>query len=998
MSMRVFELAKELNIPTKELIKKIKAMDIAITGNFSALSDEQITLIKKDLLEPATRIEEAEVSSQAGVKKVRRRIISAKKATEGKKIKASLKIEDKPLEEDVETRRKKGEDEPEEMAEEKAPKRVVRRKADAKPKPEPEEVQAVEEDVAEAEEVEVEEKPKARVIKAKVKAEKDDEPEEADKKKKEPAKPKGKLPVEGDAHPEFADEVEEEAAEEVVEVAEEKDAPKRTTKAKDVMDNIRASAKKKQEPTVNQKPAKEKEVVKPVVRVEEPVSEDPIKVTVNQKQKTADAEESKVKDAANKKSDDKSEDKKEGKVRKKDKKQEKAIEKEKPIDEFDKKQIKSLQKKDKVKISKKTFKEELEVVAVDEDEAVGFIDDPQPERTPKPHMRRKASKAAKRKEKAKKQAEIKKQKHVFNPRQKELVVGEFVTIGDLAGIIGVKVPDIIKSLMSLGIMATITQSIDGETAALVASEHGIELKVQFESIEDTIDTSEDEEGALEFRPPVVTIMGHVDHGKTSLLDKIRKSNVTDDEAGGITQHIGAYHVKTPEGRITFLDTPGHEAFTAMRARGADVTDIVILVVAADDGPRPQTVEAIHHAKAAEVAIIVAINKCDKPDANPDKTIQQLMEHELVPEEFGGDIPMIKVSAKKGEGISKLMEMVHLQAEIMELKANPSRMAIGTVIESKVDKGRGNAATILIQNGTLRVGDSYVVGTEYGRVRAMWNDRGKKISEATPAIPVEIVGLNGVPKAGDPFNVGQDEKQVRQIAVLRTEKEKERRQAQQQKRTLENLFDSMDKEEKSILNLIIKTDVNGSLDALSDSLLRLGNEQVAINIIHGAVGAITQHDVLLATTSKAFIIGFNTRPDPTAKNLAHEEGIEIRLYSVIYEVIEDVKHALEGMLKPIIREEIQGKAEVLEVFNIPKIGIIAGSKVVEGKFIRDSSVRVIRDNVIIHDGKMSSLQRFKDAAKEVQTGFECGIGLDAYKDLKVGDELESYIRLETAAKL
>jgi translation initiation factor IF-2 len=399
-----------------------------------------------------------------------------------------------------------------------------------------------------------------------------------------------------------------------------------------------------------------------------------------------------------------------------------------------------------------------------------------------------------------------------------------------------------------------------------------------------------------------------------------------------------------------------------------------------------------------VSIIVAINKCDKPDANPERTTQLLMEHELVPEEFGGDVPMIRVSAKTGDGIPKLLEMIHLQAEMLELKANPNRLAQGVVVESKVDKGRGNVATILVQNGTLRIGDNYVVGTEYGRVRAMWNDRGKKITEAKTSLPVEIVGLNGVPKAGDRFNVGKDEKQVRQISLLRAEKEKERKQAQQQKRTLENLFDSMGKEEKSILKLILKTDVNGSLDALADALYRLGNEQVAISVVHGAVGAITINDVLLATTSDAIIIGFNTRPDPTAKRMAMEENIDIRTYSVIYEVIEDVKQALEGMLKPIIREEIQGKAEILEIFSIPKIGIIAGSKVTDGKFVRDCPVRVIRDNVIIHDGKLASLQRFKDAAKEVLSGFECGIGIESYKDLKVGDELESYLRLETAAKL
>ncbi|MDT8447663.1 MAG: translation initiation factor IF-2 [bacterium] len=588
-------------------------------------------------------------------------------------------------------------------------------------------------------------------------------------------------------------------------------------------------------------------------------------------------------------------------------------------------------------------------------------------------------------------------KHTFQPRKKDLVVGESITIGDLAGMIGVRAPDIIKTLINLGIMATITQAIDGETAQLVAEEHGVSIKFDATTIEDSLETAQDAPEDMVLRSPVVTIMGHVDHGKTSLLDKIRKTNVTQGEAGGITQHIGAYHVNFQGGEITFLDTPGHEAFTAMRARGANATDIVILVVAADDGPRPQTVEAIHHAKAAEVPIIVAINKCDKPGANPDKVIQELMSHELVSESFGGDIVMIKVSAHSGEGIPELLEAIELQAEVMELQANPNREAAGVVIESKLEKGRGNIATVLIQNGTLKIGDNYVVGSEYGRVRAMWNDLGQPITVAGPAIPVEIVGLNGLPKAGDQFIVGSDEKQVRSIAESRAQKEKESQQAKQNQVRLENLFEDAASETKE-LNLIIKTDVVGSMEALSDSLAKLGNEEVAVRVIHSAVGAIARSDVMLAVASKAIVIGFNIRPDQGAKQAASEEGVEIRLYSVIYDAIEDVTKALEGMLKPIIREEIQGKAEVLEVFNIPKVGLIAGTKVTEGKFVRDSPVRVFRDHVLIHDGKLSSLKRFKENAKEVAQGFECGIGIQNFKDLRVGDILESYQRLETSATL
>jgi len=612
------------------------------------------------------------------------------------------------------------------------------------------------------------------------------------------------------------------------------------------------------------------------------------------------------------------------------------------------------------------------------------------QRSERAHGRRKYAKfAGKRREP--------KIKHTFQPRKKDLVVGESISISDLAGLIGVRAPGIIKSLINLGIMATITDVIEGETAALVAQEHQIELKVEIKSLEDSIEQTKDVEENLSFRPPVVTIMGHVDHGKTSLLDRIRSTNVTGGEAGGITQHIGAYHLVTEFGPITFLDTPGHEAFTAMRARGADATDIVILVVAADDGPRPQTLEAIHHAKEAGVELIVAINKIDKEGANPDKVKQELMSHELVSEEYGGDTAMIPVSAHTGEGLDKLMESILLHAEIMELKANPNREAVGVVIESKVEKGRGNVATVLIQNGTLKIGDNYVVGSQWGRVRAVWGDHGNKLETASASIPVEIVGLNGLPRSGDSFIVGADEKQVRQIAEARAFKEKESAQAKAHMIRLENLFEDAASEAKE-LNLILKTDVAGSMEALRDSLTKLGNEEVSVRVIHAAVGGITRTDVVLAAASKAIVIGFNTRPDNGAKQASTEEGVEIRQYSVIYDAIEDVTKALEGMLAPIVREELQGKAEVLEAFNIPKIGLVAGCKVTEGKIVREAPVRVIRDNVQIHDGKLSSLRRFKDNVKDVAAGFECGIGIQNYKDIRVGDVIECYQRLETSATL
>lgn len=930
MSLRVFELAKELNIPTKELIKRIKILGVDISGNFSALTDEQINIIRKDFLEPATRIKESVVSGEEGPKRVRRRIISAKKATEGRKIKKSLKLEDVPLEKDVETRKQMSAEEGKEKAV-KEPKKIIRKKAT-----EP------------VEEAEATEKSKTKKTAAKLK----------EKQERTPAK---------------------DIRRRIMKAAQKAAEPKVISS---VEAKVRRKKKKEDDVAAEQETTTGKKSTETVAEVEQA----PVK-------KDATPDES-PKQTKSKKAVAQVDEKKPRLVSKaKEQADEKGKKPEPSVEAENRKQAKDVERKDRPKIEKEIIPDQL-------DDIGGELESKNlpPVRPGKFIPNKRFSKSSKRKDRNRKQKIVRKEVHTFNPRQKDLVVGEFITVGDLAGLIGIRVPQIIKTLMSLSIMATITQSIDGETAVLVAGEHNIDLKVEFQSIEDSIDQIVDKKDNLKLRPPVVTIMGHVDHGKTSLLDMIRSTNVIGGEAGGITQHIGAYHVKTEAGQITFLDTPGHEAFTAMRARGADVTDIVVLVVAADDGPRPQTIEAIDHAKAAGVQMIVAINKCDKPDANPERTVQKLMEYELVPEEFGGETPMINVSAKSGLGIDKLLEMIHLQSEVMELTADPERLAQGVVIESKIDKGRGNTATILIETGTLRVGDNYVVGTEYGRVRAMWNDHGRKLNEATPSVPVEIVGLNGVPMAGDRFNVGSDEKQVRQIATLRSEKEKAKKQAQQQKRKLENLLDSMGKDEQQILNLVIKTDVIGSLEALSDALYRLGNEQVAIRVIRGAVGAITSTDVLLAATSDAVVIGFNTRPDPTAKKLASEENVDVRMYSIIYEVIDDVKKALEGMLEPIVREEIQGKAEVLEIFNIPKVGVIAGTKVTDGKFVRDCPVRVIRDNVIIHDGKLSSLKRFKDQAKEVLTGFECGIGIESYKDIKVGDDLESYSRLETAARL
>ena len=604
------------------------------------------------------------------------------------------------------------------------------------------------------------------------------------------------------------------------------------------------------------------------------------------------------------------------------------------------------------------------------------------------------------KSKKKSVAQPEKEKHVFNPRKKSITIGANVKVGELAGLIGIKAAEIIKVLMQLGVMAGINQSIDSETAQLVATEFNVDLTIKDSlSFKSKLDVEENKPEDLVTRPPVVTIMGHVDHGKTSLLDVIRKSTVTSGEAGGITQHIGAYYVSTSNGSICFLDTPGHAAFTAMRARGANVTDVVILVVAANDGPMPQTVEAISHARAADVPIIVAINKCDLPDANPDKTIQMLMEHGLVAEEYGGDVTMVKISAKQNQGINELYEILILQAETMELKANPKKKASGVVIESKVDKGRGVVVSVLVQSGVLNKGDFCLVGAEYGKIRIMLNEHGKEVKSAGLSMPVEIVGLNGLPKAGDFFQVGSDEKSVRLISEERKLRIKEEEEAQNSPAmNLENFFQTVQQGEKSILNLIIKSDVIGSVEAIADSLKKLGNDEVGVSIIHSSVGAISNSDVTLAAASSAVVIGFNVRPDSGAKKMAQQDGVQVKLYSIIYNIIDDVKKSLEGMLEPIIREEFIGKAEVLEVFNMPKIGVIAGCKVLEGKVTVNTKVRQIRDNIILKETSLKTLKRFKDDANEVQEGFECGITLDNVKDVRQKDVFEFFIRVEEAAKL
>ncbi len=574
-----------------------------------------------------------------------------------------------------------------------------------------------------------------------------------------------------------------------------------------------------------------------------------------------------------------------------------------------------------------------------------------------------------------------------------------LTVAELAKKLGKEPSEIIKKLFMLGVMATINQDLDKDAIELICSDYGVEVEekvvideTEFESLEIVDDPAD-----LVERPPVVTIMGHVDHGKTTLLDSIRNSKVTEQEAGGITQHIGAYQVVVNNKKITFLDTPGHEAFTTMRARGAQVTDIVILVVAADDGVMPQTVEAINHAKAANVPIIVAVNKIDKPTANPDRVMQELMEYNLVPEEWGGDTIFCKLSALTGEGIDNLLEMILLVSEVEEFKANPNRRATGTVIEAKLDKGRGPVATLLVQSGTLHVGDPIVVGNTYGRVRAMTNDVGRRVKEAGPSTPVEITGLNDVPQAGDRFMVFEDEKKARQIGEARAQKQLLEQRSVKTRVTLDDLYEQIKQGEMKELNIIVKADVQGSVEALVAALQKIEVEGVRVKIIHSGVGAITESDIILATASNAIVIGFNVRPDANAKRVAESEKVDIRLHRIIYKVIEEIEAAMKGMLDPEYEEKVIGQAEVRQTFKVSKVGTIAGCYVTDGKITRDSSVRLIRQGVVVYEGQIDTLKRFKDDVKEVAQGYECGVTIKNFNDIKEGDVIEAYIMQEVKRK-
>jgi translation initiation factor IF-2 len=582
--------------------------------------------------------------------------------------------------------------------------------------------------------------------------------------------------------------------------------------------------------------------------------------------------------------------------------------------------------------------------------------------------------------------------------KRRVKLDEAITVSNLAKRMGVKATEVIRKLMELGLMATLNQAIDFDTAVLITAEFDYEAeKAGFEEAE-IIQAQPDRKKDLKPRPPVVTIMGHVDHGKTSLLDVIRQTNVTEEEAGGITQHIGAYHVRLDDGDVVFLDTPGHEAFTAMRARGARVTDLVVLVVAADDGVMQQTVEAINHAQAADIPILVAVNKIDKDNANPERVKRELAERGLNPEEWGGSTTMVEVSAKEKVGLDDLLELIQLQAELMELKANPNKMSRGRVIEARLDKGKGALATVLVQEGTLRTGDPFVCGTFYGRVRAMLDDLGRKVEEASPSMPVEVHGITGVPQAGDEFVVVADEKRARQVADHRRLKLREAELSRTTKVTLDNLFSRIKEGETKELRVVLKADTQGSLEAVIDSLHKLSAEEIKVNIIHGGAGAVTETDVMLASASDAIIIGFNVRAPLKVQELAGTERVDLRFYDVIYQIVAEVKDAMEGMLEPIYKESFMGRAEVLETFKVSRVGTVAGCMVNEGRVEQGARIRVLRDDVVINDSKIASLRRYKDEVKEVKAGQDCGIGVENFNDIKIGDILETYTIEEIKAVL
>ena len=868
--IRIYELARDLNMTNKMLLEKIRNMDIDVKSHMSSLEDETVVRIKEKVLgSPAKEIEETRIKPtliRRRKKRVPKKPDKIETSAEPELHPDKIEVEDKPSEEILEDKDLPPEKEPQEPEKKETPEIAV------------EETTGIEkESVKEEPETE---KPVAK------KLEKPD-----DQKKLKPRKVTKKR---------------------------KKDTPARI---------IKLPVKP---PPEEKKPEIEKDLVS------EP-EETPITTPET-----------------------------------------KPVPKDEAIKEKKKHKKKGAKKPDEVVTDRKFFKKKISFRKKEVVEGADLY--------AKGHRGRKGRKLAKAKAATAKQKPL-----ITVPKaiKRRIKIDDAIALSDLAKRMGIKASEMIKKLMDLGVMATVNQVIDFDTAVLVAAEFDYELeKASFEE-ETVLRVQKDDPDKLLSRPPVVTIMGHVDHGKTSLLDVIRKTRVTENEAGGITQHIGAYNVTTDKGQIVFLDTPGHEAFTEMRSRGAKITDLVILVVAADDGVMPQTIEAINHSRAAEVPIIVAINKMDKPDANPDRVQRELAEAGIVPEDWGGDTIFVQVSAKENQGIDDLLEMVLLQAELLELKANPDKLAAGHVVEAKLDSGRGPVATVLIKEGTLRTHDPVVCGVHYGKVRALLNDRGQQVTSAGPSTPVEIIGLSGVPNAGDELIALEDEKDAKQVSSHRTQKQRSKELAKTSRLSLDKLYEKLQENEVKDLNIIIKADVHGSIEALTDALTKLSNEEVRISVIHSATGALNESDISLAAVSNAIILGFNIRPSSKIQMLAQEENVDIRFYNIIYNVIKDVKNAIVGMMASTFEDRILGKAEVREVFHVPKVGAIAGCYVTEGKIERGQFARILRDWVVTYEGKISSLRHFKDDVKEVQSGYECGIGIKNYNDVKIGDIIECY---------
>ncbi len=889
--IRIYELARDLNVTNKELVEKIRNMDIYVKSHMSSLDDEDVTRIKNNILG------------------------SPKKEVEETRIKPSI----------IRRRKKR------------VPQMPVRSETAIEPEQHPEKAT-------------VADQPSEKTIKDR------EIPRE-----KEPEEPSGK-------------DVPESVAKE--KKVEEKDTSSKVDTSGGAVEPIVSKEKDKVEKPVTSKKLKKKKVTKKIKKevpariIKLPVSPAPEKQAPVIEKDRVHIPETEIEKlpTPGKKAPERKPDLQEAPVKEKKKKKKWAKDIDEPV-------------RDRKFFKKKISFRKKEVV-----EGADLY---------KGHRTRKSRKPAKAKT-----APVQQKPLITTPKaiKRRIKIDEAIALSELAKRMGIKAGEMIKKLMALGVMATVNQTIDFDTAVLVAAEFDYELeKASFEE-EDILKMEKDDPDKLIARPPVVTIMGHVDHGKTSLLDVIRKTKVTENEAGGITQHIGAYHVSTDKGQVVFLDTPGHEAFTEMRARGARVTDLVILVVAADDGVMPQTIEAINHSKAANVPIIVAINKIDKDNADPARVQRELAEAGLVPEDWGGDTIFVRVSAKKKQGIDDLIEMVLLQAELLELKANPDRLAMGYVIEAKLDSGRGPVATVLVKQGTLMLHEPVVCGVHYGKIRALVNDRGVQVTSAGPSMPVEIIGLSGVPNAGDELLALADEKNARQVSSHRTQKQRSKDLTKTSKLSLEKLYEQIQTNRVKDLNLIIKADVHGSIEALQEALIKLSNKEVRINVVHSATGTLSESDISLATVSDAIIIGFNVRPTSKIQALAHEENVDIRFYNVIYDVIKDVKDAILGMMSSTFEERILGKAEVREVFHVPKVGAIAGCYVTEGKIVRGQLARVLRDWIVCYDGKISSLRHFKEDIKEAQSGYECGIGIQKYNDIKVGDIIECYYLEEIRPEL